>query len=78
MCDKDCKVLFTRRSVIIYDKSKKPFLTGWSETDGAKMWHVLLKPDLTNVQPCPGYPEDPENIQEEATLGVFIAYDFPY
>ena len=37
MCDKDCKVLFTRRSVIIFDKSKKPFLTGWSETYGAKI-----------------------------------------
>ena len=29
MCDKDCKVLFTKRRVTIYDKNGTPFLTGW-------------------------------------------------
>ena len=28
LCDKDCKVLFTKRTVVIYDKNDKPFLTG--------------------------------------------------
>ena len=28
LCDKDCKVLFTKGSVIIYDKNNKTFLTG--------------------------------------------------
>ena len=75
MCNKDCKVLFTKRSVIIYDKNKKPFLTGWSKTGGANVWRISLHPDMANVQPCPN---DPDNIQEEATLGVFSAYDLPY
>ena len=29
LCDKDCKVLFTKEMVIIYDKNNEPFLTGW-------------------------------------------------
>ena len=75
MCDKDCKVLFTKRSVIIYDKNKRLFLIWWRETDGAKLTRISLQPDLANVQPCP---DDPDNIQEEATLGLFSAYDLPY
>ena len=78
MWDKDSKFLFTRRSVIIYDKNKNLFLTGWREIDGGKLWRITLKPDLANAQPCPGDPEDPDNIQEEATLGSFSTYDLPY
>ena len=29
LCDKDCKGLFTKSSVIIYDKDNKHLLTGW-------------------------------------------------
>jgi hypothetical protein len=28
MCDKDCKVFFTKQRVTIYSKHSKPFLTG--------------------------------------------------
>ena len=59
MCDKDCKVLFIKGSVIIYEKNKNPFLTGWRETDGAKLWRISLQIDLANFQPCPN---DPDNI----------------
>ena len=75
MSDKDCKVLLTRSSVISYDKNTKPFLTGWRETYAAKLWRISLKPDLTNVKPCPNDPEDPDNIQEKSTLGVFTVYE---
>ena len=78
MCDKDCKVLFTRRSVIIYDNNTKPFLTGCMDTDGSKLWRIWLKTDLDNVQPCTKDPEELDKIQEEDTLGVFSAYAFPY
>ena len=74
MCDKDCKVLFTKHSVIIYEQNKNLFLTGWRETDGTKLWRILLQPDLANVQPCH---DEPDNIHEEATIGVFSAYDLP-
>ena len=70
MCDKDCKVLFTKRSVINYDKYKKPLLAVWREIDGSNMWHISLQPYLANVQPCP---ENPDNIQEKATIGLFSA-----
>ena len=28
MCDKDCRVLFTKRRILVYDKRGKLFLTG--------------------------------------------------
>ena len=31
LCDKDCRVVFTKHSVVIYDKNNKPFLTVWRE-----------------------------------------------
>ena len=42
------------------------------ETDGAKLWRILLHPDLSNVQPCPN---NPDKIQEEANIQVFSVYD---
>ena len=44
LCDKDCRVVFTKHSVVMYDKNNKPFLTGWQEADGAKLWRISLKP----------------------------------
>ena len=61
LCDKYCKFLFTTKSVIIYEKDNKPFVTGWREIDRAKLWRISLKPDLSNFQPCP---EDPGATQE--------------
>ena len=64
--DKDCRVVFTKRSVVIYDKTNKPFLTGWREADGAKLWRILLKPELNSL---PTLPNDPKHDpQEEATM----------
>ena len=51
MCDKDCKVLFTKRRVTIYNKNDKPFLTGWRELTGSKLWSVSLQPALESVEP---------------------------
>ena len=70
LCDKYFKVLFTKRSVIIYEKYNKPFLTGWIETDRAKLWRISLKPDLSNIPPCP---EDPDATTYEATLETYSA-----
>ena len=75
LCDQDCKFLFKKHSVIIYDRNNKPFLKGWRETSGAKLWRISLRPDLANCLPCH---EDPmANSQEEATLEAFSAYDLP-
>ena len=32
LCDKYCKVLFTKNSVSTYDSNNQPFLKGWRET----------------------------------------------
>jgi hypothetical protein len=74
MCDKDCKVLFTKRRVTIYDKNDTPFLTGWRELTGSKLWRISLQPDLDATDSCP--PEDP-GPQQEATLEAYSAYDLP-
>ena len=75
LCDKDCRVVFTKCSVVIYKKINKPFLTGWREADGAKLWRISLKPELNSL---PTLPNDPKHDpQEEATLDAFSAYDLP-
>ena len=75
LCDKYCKVLFTKYSVIIYDRNNEPFLKEWRETSRAKPWRISLKLDLDNCLTCH---EDPTaNSQEEATLEAFSAYDLP-
>ena len=75
LCDKDCRVVFTKRSVVIYNKTNRPFLTGWREADGAKLWRISLKTELNSLSTLTNDPEhDP---QEEATLDAFIAYNLP-
>ena len=76
LCDKDYKVIFTKHSVIIYGRNNKPFLKGWRETSGSKLWRISLSPDLANCLPCHEDPTD--DSQEGATLEVFSAYDLPY
>ena len=74
MCDKDCRVLFTKRRVVIYDKRSKPFLTGWRELTGSKLWHISLRPEMDDVEPCP-----PNNVNplQETTLEAYSVYDLP-
>ena len=80
LCDKNCKVLFTKNSVIIYDSNNQPFLKGWRETSGARLWRISLRPDLrTDLANCPPFHEDPETDaqEEEFTPEAFSAYDLP-
>ena len=66
LCDKDCKVVFTKQPVVIYDKTNRPFLTGWWEANGAKLWRISLNPELNYL---PTLPNDPKHDpQEEATM----------
>ena len=75
LCDKDCRVVFTKRSVVICDKTNRPFLTGWREANRAKLWRISLNPEINSLPTLPNNPEhDP---QEEATLDAFSAYDLP-
>ena len=71
-CDKDCKVVFTQRTVTIHNKNRKPFLRGWRELVGAKLRCIPLKPDLASISPLPD-----NNPQQETTLNAFSAYDLP-
>ena len=78
--DKDCKVFFTKNSVIIYDSNNQPFLKGWRETSGARLWRISIRPDLrTDLANCPPFHEDPkpDAHKEEATIEAFSAYHLP-
>ena len=80
LCDKYCKVLFTKHLVIIYDSNNLIFFKGWRETSGARLWRISLRPDLRpDLVNCPPFHEDPKGDaqEEEDTLESFSAYDFP-
>ena len=65
---------------MIYDSNNKPFLKGWRETSGARLWRLSLKPDIgTYISNCPTFHEDPkaDAQEEEATLEAFSAYYLP-
>ena len=69
-CDADCKVLFTKTSVTIFDKKWGLLITCWRENNGPKLWNVSLLPN--------GDDSPVRNQEEQTTLGVYIAYDLPY
>ena len=81
LCDKYCKVLFTKKSVIIFDSNNQLLLKRWRETSGAKLCCISLRPDLrldlANYLPCHEDPKADAQEEEEATLEAFSAYDFP-
>ena len=35
-----------KKLVMIYDSNNQPFLKGWRETFGARLWRISLRPDL--------------------------------
>ena len=68
-CDEDCKILFTKTSVAIFDKKGEPFITCWRENNGPKLWNIYLLPNDNDS--CG------RNQAEQTTIGVYIAYDLP-
>ena len=67
--DADCKVVFTKTSVTIFDKKGEPVITGWRYNNGPKSWNISLLPN-----------EDDAPVKNQAghtTLGVYSAYDLP-
>ena len=80
LCYKDCKVLFTKHSVSIYDSNNQPFWNGGIKTSGSKLGRISLRPDLrqdlANCPPC--HKNTKADSQEESTIEAFSAYDLPY
>ena len=69
-CDAYSKVLFTKISVIIFDKKGEPVIIGWRYNNGTKIWSIYFLPNEDN------YPV--RNQEKQITLGVYSAYDLPY
>jgi len=68
-CDAECKVLFTKTTVTIFNKDAVPVLTGWREADGAKLWRMSLLPEEDTMPP--------QEDSQQAKLGTFSTYDLP-
>ena len=68
-CDADCKLLFTKTSITIFDNKGEPVITGWRDNNGPKLWNISLLP---NEDDSPV-----SNHTEQTTLGVYITYDPP-
>ena len=43
ICDADCKVLFTKKDVVVISPEGKTILTGWREKTLPKLWSFYLK-----------------------------------
>ena len=70
MCDADCKVVFTKGKFIIYNPKNSPILTGWRDTEGARLWRIALTPTLEEL------PVIAEN-DDQTTLKAYSTYDLP-
>ena len=65
--DADCKVIFTKTSVTIFDKNGYPVITGWIDNNSPKLWNIPLLPN-----------EDDSHVRnqaEQTTIGVYSAYN---
>ena len=70
ICDANCKVIFTKNNVIIYDQSKSLILTGWQEKNGARLWRIALTPTPEEIHIMPGN-------ADQTNLKAYSAYDLP-
>jgi hypothetical protein len=70
ICDADCKVVFTKEAVVVYNAQQQPILSGWRETSGPKLWRIALNPDKENLPSIP-------KTATRSTLQAFSAYDLP-
>ena len=65
-----CKFLLAIDNVSVFDISRETIITGCQELHSAKLWQLLLQPELDAIPPStPG--------STNTTLGAFIAYDIP-
>ena len=68
--DADCKFVFTKQSVVVYDPQQQPIIIGWREHTGAKLWHIALRPSPTNIPTLP-------STATRSSLQEFSAYNLP-
>ena len=69
-CDVDFKVLFTKDTAALFDPEVYTILTGWREIRGARLWQLLLCPEVDELPPIPPS-------ATATTVGSFSAYYLP-
>ena len=70
ICDANCKVIFTKNNVIIYDQGGLLILTGWMEKNGDRLWRIALTPMPEELPTMP-------NIADHTNIRAYSAYDLP-
>ena len=70
ICDADCKVIFTKNNVILYEQGGSPILTGWREKKRACLWCIAL---ISTPEELPAMP----NSTDQTNLRAYSAYDLP-
>ena len=70
ICDSDCKEVFTKGELIIYDTAGATIISGWRKRDGARLWYILLKPEPGEI---PNLSQDAPATPSQACS----AYDIP-
>ena len=68
ICDANCKVIFTKNNVIIYDQGGSPILTGWRENNGDRLWSIALTPTSEELPAMP-------NSAGQKNIRAYSAYD---
>ena len=66
----DCKVIFTKNNVIIYDQGGSPILTGWRERNGARLWRISITPTPEKIPAMP-------NSVDHTYIKAYSPYDLP-
>ena len=70
MRNSECKAVFTKGEVIIYNPKNSPIFTGWRETEGAGLWRIDLTPKPDKL------PVMAENA-DQTNLEAYSTYDLP-
>ena len=68
--DADCKNIFTKYDVGVYNLQQPSIITGWWEPTGSKLWNIYSLPDPTAILVL-------LTDSERSSLQVFRAYNLP-
>ena len=68
LCDTNCAVTFTRKTVIVRKNQGTAVLTGWREATGLRVWIISLRPGESKLPIMP-------NDAKQSTLVAYSAYD---
>ena len=70
ICDADCKFVFSKQPVLVYDPQQRPLITGWLEYNYSNLCHIALLSSSSNIS-------TPPVVTTRSYLQAFISHDLP-